>query len=770
MALDKTDYCLILLVVLSVYFLIKYNGLEFSISTGRYSSSKIKEGFATESKGEKGDKGERGLPGVKGERGDKGEKGDRGEKGEKGDRGENGERGEKGERGERGEKGDRGERGERGEKGDRGERGEKGERGDRGIQGDPGTFGENTCIFVGSNNEKNWKCPNNYPIYAGASMGNEGSGLRCSGGVAQNATCSQVAGVGAVAKPIVDENGTIIDAKITSNGRDYLAPPRVKITNGGAGSGFSGEAVIANGRVVGVNIVSGGSKYERTSNMEFVSVDSGFGAKAIAFIRDGTVRNIGMSSTGSGYKVPPRVTISGGSGSGAKARAEVEDGKVTNIIVLEGGSGYTFAPTVTLETREAKNGCNYCHLCCKKGPDMTKSTETKLELQLKKHENLIQKLMGRAADIPSMLISPAEAKQQIRETAPAPASAPAPPPPQPRTQEDVVDWTQNGTVTQSSVEYDGYIAIRDDGKAQKTTFSSTQMKENSWWQVELENPIEFDSTYIDVNLLDLKEMLLKIEFENSNGVVIGSATKNATFSNRVISVETADIGRSVVVKKVKITCIKPKVAKLALYRVKVLGKRAKSCISYENEFKRIREENMGRIMDNQYNTINTRDLKKFQSLHESCIAKREESKETRQEVIKENANKYREMMKTTIEKKEKEAQEARDKLVAISKQMLKEEELAAEARSLGVEPPPPMYTQKDVEELRKKANYMDKMKAMTDEKAAKCMSLFNQYKFMKNQTEDLANKVASMPVYMDELQETGRKASDLYNEYNTECA
>ena len=746
MTLVYNDLYLIALVGFAIYLLYLNNPFSFTISSSSHSRKKNKnkviEGFGMGPRGpqglpgkdgrdgSKGEKGERGLPGNKGDRGDKGEKGDKGERGE---RGEKGDRGEKGEKGERGEKGDKGEKGEKGDKGDRGERGERGDRGvqglkgDRGIQGDPGTFGENTCMFVGSSNDSNWSCPDTYPIYAGASMGSDSSNLKCSGGVAKDATCNQMAGIGASAKPFIDENGSIVDIKITSTGKDYLVPPKISILNSGKGTGFSGEAVVSNGKVIAINIISEGYNYSKNTKIDFVSLDSGFGAKAIAFINNGLVAKIGMTSPGSGYKVVPNVIISGGGGSGAKGIAEIEDGKVVNINIIDNGSGYTYSPNIKIEAREAKFGCNYCHLCCKKNPEMPIQKESLIEKQLKKHEGLIQKLLNHTHEIPSMLVTPREAKKAIKEskkeekakikepakpiTVPPKKEQPKEPtitpskPPTKQTKEyvkemknidNIVDWTKNSKVTQSTTEYDGYIAIKDDkdNRGQKTSFSSTQMKENSWWQVELENTIELDNIYIDVNLLEAKELTLKVDLYNSNNMLLGSVMKNPTYSKRIVIIEMSDIKKHLIVKKVRITCINPKVAKLALYKVKVLGKRGRSCLTYETEFKKVKEDNLGKIIDNQYGMLNDKEFKKYQSLYESCIDKPEEAKEIKVEAIKENANKFREMMKGETEKKEKEAKEAKEKLIAISKQILKDNELAEEAKRLGVKPPPPMYSQK----------------------------------------------------------------------------
>jgi hypothetical protein len=752
-------------------------------------------------KGDTGEKGERGLPGVNGERGDRGEKGEMGPQGPKGDRGEKGDKGERGEKGDRGEKGERGERGETGPQGIQGPKGERGSMGPRGIQGDPGTFGEKSCIFVGSNTDSKWSCPDTYPIYAGASIGSDTSNLKCAGGVAKNASCNQMAGFGARAIPIVDANGSIIEIKIVSTGKDYLVPPRININDSrGKGDGFLGEVVVSNGRVVSINILAEGYGYTEDTLIEFLPVDSGFGAKAIAYINNGIITNIGITSPGSGYKVAPYIIISGGGGKGGKAEATLQDGKVIGISVLNGGSGYTYSPSVNIEPREATFGCNFCHMCCKKTPDSisNKTNESNIEKKLKHHEVLIQKLLNHTHEIPSILKGEGTQKQkavvkptevaQVAQVAQAAQAAPRETQvddvtlkqvqevkqnqqleQQEKTRNNIVDWTRDAKVSQSSTEFDPNIPIKSNNK-NSNAFSSTQLKENSSWSIELKGAIEFDSIFIDANLLNNKEIVIQVDFENPNGILLATIRKRFTFNNKAITILSTDLQKSLIVKKIKLTIVEPKISKLALYKVRVLGKSANRCSFYESEYKRIREENLGRIIDNQFGSLNDSEFKKYRELYESCIDKPLKVKEEKLEEIKENAAKFREMMRESIIKKEAEAKDAKEKLIAISKQILKDEELALEAKQLGVNPPPPMYSSKDIEELRKIANWVNPVSKMNDEQAAKCMIMYNRYKQMKSQTEDLGNKAVNMPFLMDELKEKGEKTKELFDTYLATCS
>ena len=753
-------------------------------------------------RGQAGERGDRGLPGMKGDRGDKGAKGDLGLKGDKGERGEKGDKGEKGDRGERGEKGDRGGKGDRGLKGDRGTQGVAGA---RGIQGDPGTFGEKSCIFVGSNVEADWQCPDAYPVNAGASMGSDTSTLKCAGGVAKNATCNVAAGVGARAIPTLDEKGSIVAVKMAKTGTNYSVPPRVVVING-KGSGFSGESLISNGKVMGVNILNEGSGYDKNTRIEFVALDTGFGAKGMAFLSNSVITNIGVTSPGSGYKVPPTVWIMGGGGSGCRATAVIEDGRVVNINVLDGGSAYTYAPTVKIEAREAKFGCNYCHMCCKKqSSNGSPQKESLLEKRLNRQESLLQKLLNHTHDIPlpsflksSNSTTPIQQQQQPiqQQTKPAtktttttkqpttttkqPATKTTTTTKQPTTTtkqpttttkqptqqygNTLRNWAPDGQVKQSSTQYAATLAIDTNTEG---TFSSTQLKARSYWQIDLPVAVELEQLMLHFNLLENKEMTVEISLENQNGARVGMEKTVVKFNrpkwDKIYHSE-------LVVKTIRVTVVAPKVAKLALFDVKVLAKTAKDCKAYQQNYEQQREQNMNHIIDNKYDSLNASATTKSKRLYDTCVATRAPNSKLEAETIRENAAKFRKMMAGIAGTKKKKAEDAKKQLIVMSKQVLKDEELALDAQKLGVQPPPPMYAKEQIEALRKTANWTDThVKKMPDEKAAKCMTLYNNYMLNKTRAQDLGEQSGEEPSLIPEARESGKMAEAYYAEYKATC-
>jgi len=253
------------------------------------------------------------------------------------------------------------------------------------MKGDPGTFAENSCRFFGSDSLKGWQCPTSYPIYSGATMGGHGNKMFCSGGVAKNATCNGSSGTGARAKTYVD-GGKITDVKVVRSGQNYKFPPHARVLGGG-GYGAILKTEISGGVVDRVIIVDGGQDYQSPPEIQFETVDGGYGATAEALIDGSRVVAINMVNTGQNYQISPNISLRGGGGSGATAIADINNGHVISIRITNNGSAYTYPPTVVITPNSAKAGCNYCHMCCKRGPKNNTRKYRRMQRQYERRIN-----------------------------------------------------------------------------------------------------------------------------------------------------------------------------------------------------------------------------------------------------------------------------------------------------------------------------------------------------------------------------------------------
>ena len=277
----------LLLILVLVFILFKYDNLNFNLNFDLFNNN-IKEGFGIFSfnKLESYQNKEANKEAIIDEDSEQvnlenvnteGARGERGYRGLTGKDGEKGDRGSKGERGDPGPMGPPGAPGPQGSKGEMGLKGRRGLRGFPGLQGDPGTFSENTCKMFGSNSDTNWTCPDSYPIYSGATMGDHNSNLKCNGGLAKNATCGngKVYGEGAQGITIVS-GGKVVNCALVSSGHGYVSKPNIEIIGGG-GKGAEAIAKITNGKVTDIALIKAGSGYTEQPTLKINSMPSNQG-------------------------------------------------------------------------------------------------------------------------------------------------------------------------------------------------------------------------------------------------------------------------------------------------------------------------------------------------------------------------------------------------------------------------------------------------------------------------------------------------------------
>lgn len=408
---------MIIIVILSIVTLMVYQQGGIEQHGG---SEPIIEGFGRGPRGPRGESGPagptgpRGIPGIRGPAGPRGPKGKgvpgppgppgpKGPLGPKGSRGERGFDGFPGPRGPKGDRGDPGMTGAIGLTGPQGPAGKAGPRGFPGLKGDPGTFGEKSCKFFGSDEMEGWQCPDAYPIFAGASLGQSNIKMYCSGGVAKNATCNGASGTGAKARTFIN-NGQIVDVKIVNGGRNYKHPPHVRII-ATKGYGAILKADASNGSVTGITIIDGGQDYTEPPELQFETVDGGYGATASTIIDNGRVVAANIVHTGQNYIIPPHVEFRGGGGKGAAAIAEINEGHVISIRMSSGGAGYTTPPVVVITPGASKSGCSYCHMCCKRSAKENKDNQVQqqYESRIEQTENDLQNLTKQMHDQRNMM-------------------------------------------------------------------------------------------------------------------------------------------------------------------------------------------------------------------------------------------------------------------------------------------------------------------------------------------------------------------------------
>lgn len=148
---------------------------------------------------------------------------------------------------------------------------------------------------------------------------------------------------GALAKPILKDDGSIDYIKMIRSGDGYFGPAAVRILGGG-GSGATGSSIVQT--VTGLTLLNEGTQYATPPSLIFEG-GGGQGARGAAEISTtGKITRIDVVDPGEFYQEAPYILISGGGGGGAKAVARIDQGSIVGIDVIDPGSKFTSVPNV----------------------------------------------------------------------------------------------------------------------------------------------------------------------------------------------------------------------------------------------------------------------------------------------------------------------------------------------------------------------------------------------------------------------------------------
>ncbi len=277
------------------------------------------------------------------------------------------------------------------------------------------------------------------------------------------------------------------------------------------------------------------------------------------------------------------------------------------------------------------------------------------------------------------------------------------------------NWASNSTATQSST-YGGYAASNAvDGN--KKTFNHTEItpNENSWLKIALNVPIEINKIVIEnrhdsPGSLEMRKRLppFTVTVKNKSGIVVATKTFEDILQTYVWN-DVFAVGSEVIVQQQKKNY-------LHISEIQIFGIPAKDCSYYEKRTALNRE----------------RVSPMFQQLKTSaCLAP--QSPLGASETMKAQADRFNKIINKQIERQKIKTEQAKTLWDKIQKQQVLENQLTAQAKRLGLPPPKPLYSEKQIETV--KQNMEVTKPNLTVAQKADCMSLYNQIQELKRNVE-----------------------------------
>jgi hypothetical protein len=598
-------------------------------------------------------------------------------------------------------------------------------------------------------------------------------------------------GYGATSSTIID-NGRVVAANVVHTGQNYIIPPQVEF-RGGGGKGASAIAEINEGHVISVRMSSGGAGY---TTPPVVVITPGASKSGCSFCHMCCKSNPKTSKDHQVQKQyenrmeqteqdvqkllkmnhDQRMMIELAMKSHATdAHAPVAVSVSKPKPVSESESKPEPKPKPKPPSKSAVKDMQGRReqVQQKKTPKAPKAPLSETALELIKDKGSIEKVMLKAAEqgkglnlveldkYRQMLAkNPNLSKDEKLKRFMAEKHRS-----QPRKYQD---WAKLGKASQSSTHNDRIANQSIDGNLD--TYSQTAiMVENSWLKVDLPSLVEIQKIVIGNRLgsYSVRDRLppFTVEVYNGYGAKVGSRRFTGVRSEYVW--EPVEL----VGKMVKI--VQENKNYLHVNNFSVFGEQALECSEYDAKYMKYRNIVDKILLDPKSpNYGGNKDLyikqrRLYQKLKDSCNKLDVTTKTEQTKIIKERAKAYDKVIAKQTALREIKSNKAKKLWTKVNKQLEKEKRVAVEAKKLGLPPPPPLYSQSQINTIKR--NLKVSQTNMNTQQKALCMHLLNSAMSARSKAEDYGRTAAFIPFLIPIAKKYGSKSEKAWERYNVTC-
>ena len=157
----------------------------------------------------------------------------------------------------------------------------------------------------------------------------------------------------------------------------------------------------------------------------------------------------------------------------------------------------------------------------------------------------------------------------------------------------------------------------------------------------------------------------------------------------------------------------------------------------------------------------------YKSLMHSCNKLDITTKKEKDALVKERAEEYDKIIEKQQALQQIKSEEAKKLWVKVEAQLKKEQDITKQAQKIGLPPPPPMYTQVQVDIIKK--NIPVTPNKMTAEQKAQCMTLLNTAMTLRSKADDYGRQATFVPYLIPTAKKYSTDYQVAWDKYGAVC-
>ncbi len=204
-------------------------------------------------------------------------------------------------------------------------------------------------------------------------------------------------------------------------------------------------------------------------------------------------------------------------------------------------------------------------------------------------------------------------------------------------------------------------------------------------------------------------------------------------------------------------------------QVEVWGELGKNCNEYLKVYNQLDNEiKYNRARQKTVTETETLRRDRIKKLYDSCLKTSPENQTKINQLVGDQASAYDKIVQIQKTESEKKVAAAKIKMADIEASIKQEQEVGAQAKKLGLPPPPQKYSAEEIAEVKKDLKpYVPRQ--LNQQQKAECMMLFNELNTKKQKADEAGEMSEANPLLIPVVENLGAELEAIQQKYTFSC-